>query len=128
MPSLETRPLTLPFPFKLSTGPRAHLPNPHSANDLPPKIPPHDLPLRRRGRLGRRPSPRPFQTLRPQNNVPAHLQPRREHPTALLRPETTDLVPKTALRAPQRPQIHASTLRHERGHDGDLHRRTGRSS
>ena len=47
------------------SGPRAHLPHPHSPTDFPSEIHPHDLPQRLRRRLRRRSSPRSRQTIRP---------------------------------------------------------------
>lgn len=103
-----------------NAGPRTHIPHPHPPRNRPPKIPPNDLPLRRRQRLRRRPSPRPLPTNRPQNNVPTHRLARRKHPTPLLRRQTPPQQLQTALRPRQRPPLLVHTHRYKGGHDGDF--------
>ena len=104
-------------------GSRAHLSHPHPPRHRPPKIPPHDLPFRRRRLLRRRSRPRPLPPKRPQNNVPAHLllccqraaAPLHSQTLAAIKPQQTSVYPHQ--RPPQQP---FPGFRHQGGYDGDF--------
>lgn len=83
--SISYRLLTLTLPY---LGPRTYLPNPHPPRHLPTTLYPHDLPLRLRLHMRRRPPPRPLPPLLPQNHVSNHHLPHRQRAPLILHPQT----------------------------------------